>query len=306
MHYPWNLIGHEKLLLRLEKELSEGKLAHAYLFEGPSETGKFTLASLFAKILICENQLCHQCQDCQQMEAGTHPDFIVMKDDGESLKIDAVRALINKTNMTSQGKKRVVLIEHIERMPTEAQNAFLKTLEEPSGKTIFILTSRQPKAIVPTILSRVRTYGLQVVPDEVIQKALIEKGVDPSGCQEILQLAQGKPGLAIKLAVEPMLKNRYRELFYKLEGFLKQNDLVSKFAFVEELDKDPEQLELFFEVMALVLKKNVHNTSPEAKKTDHLKKTYQLFEKFLQTRYLISRNINKKLALENLLLQTES
>lgn len=306
MLYPWNIIGHQKQLTRLEKELSKGSLSHAYLFHGPKDTGKFTVALLFAKILICPNKLCHQCQDCRLIDSGVHPDFILIKDEGDSIKIDEVRSLVAKTNLTSQGDKRVVLIENIERMPVEAQNSFLKTLEEPAGKTIFLLTSSQPKNVLPTIISRVRSYEFFLVEDDQIKAALQERNENGLILDEILQIAQGKPGLAIRLLQEPMAMANHRTFFYKIEGFLKHNDLLGKFAFVEELDKDEKELELFFEVFALILRKGMYEKAETLQERGGLKKLHQLFEKLMETRYLISRNVNKKLALENLFLETET
>ncbi len=309
MIYPWNLIGHEKQLLALENELAQDNLTHAYFFHGPKDTGKFTVALLFAKILLCPHNLCHQCQDCLWIESGVHPDFLLLKDEGQSLKIDDVRALVAKVSLTSQGKTRVVLIENIERMPIEAQNSFLKTLEEPPGKTIFLLTSSHPKAVLPTILSRVRPYEFSLVEDAEIKAALAEKAPTPGTLDEILQMAQGRPGLAIRLLKNPMEMAQYRDFYYKIEGFLKQNDLLSKFVFVEALEKEPSQLELFFDIFCLLLRKASHDLISQQINTlaTHLgaEKIHELFEKLMEARYLISRNVNKKLVLENFFLETE-
>lgn len=309
MFYSWNLIGHQKQLLSLENDLKQGKLSHAYLLHGPAQVGKFTAAFLMAKILLCPHHLCHQCQTCKWMEAGVHPDFVVMRDDGETIKIDQVRDLIATINLTPQGKKRVVLIQNIDRMPTEAQNAFLKTLEEPPEDTMFLLTSSEPKKVLPTILSRVRPLEFSLLPEDELKGGLQSRFSQIGNMEEAIQIAQGRPGLAIMLLEHPLKMSEYREFYYRLEGFFKNNDLISKFAFVEEVEKDPEKLELFFEVMSALLRKMAENRlngrGPTLVEAYDLTKIHELFEKLMETRYLISRNVNKRLALENFFLATE-
>ena len=309
LKYPWDIIGHDKQLLALEKEITANQLAHAYLFHGPKDTGKFTVASVLAKILLCPNNLCHQCRNCQLVKAGSHPDLILMADNGESIKIDDVRTLIHKTNLTSQGGVRIVLIETLERMPIEAQNSFLKTLEEPPGKTIFLMTATQTKKILPTILSRVRQQGFSLVDDDTMRKELAFRFKTHSDFEEVLQMAQGRPGLAIKLLSEPPALSAYKGVYNQIDQMLKNNDLTGKFAYAEDLDGDADKLELFFDVFSQILRKSAHDflladRSQLSPRYD-LAGLTQLFEQLTKTRYLIDRNANKKLALENFLLSTE-
>ncbi len=309
MIYPWDIIGHDKQLSALETEITKDQLSHAYLFHGPRDTGKFSVASTLATILLCPNNLCHQCRDCQLIKTGSHPDLIQFLDDGSSIKIDDVRTLIRKTNLTSQGGRRIVLIENLERMPLEAQNSFLKTLEEPPGKTIFIMTTTQLKKIVPTILSRVRQQAFFLVDDAVMKQELMPRFKDHADFDEVLQVAQGRPGLAIKLLSEPASLSAYKRVYNEIDQMLKGNDIVGKFAYIDGLDTDPEQLDLFFDVFCQILRKSAHDFVSTG--TSFLSPRYnlqgitQLFEYLLKTRYLIERNANKKLALENLLLLTE-
>jgi len=311
MIYSWNIIGHEAQCLSLEKSLQdEGSLSHAYLFFGPSDVGKWTVAQFFSKILLCDENFCHQCVNCHAVESGVHPDLVKLLDEGGSIKIDSIRQLIQKVSQTSQGKRRVVLIENIDRMPVEAQNAFLKTLEEPPGETIFLLTSSHPKKILPTIISRVRSVEFGLVDNAFIQSHLeTMEGVDAGQIRRILEMAQGRPGLAIRLAKDPLEFAAYRDLFYQIEAFLSRNDLIEKFKYVESIEKNPEALEQFFEVFSLLLRKLTYDflegESHPLKKRFSSNQLADLFDKFIETRYLIQRNVNKKLALENFFLLTE-
>ncbi|MBU0727058.1 DNA polymerase III subunit [Patescibacteria group bacterium] len=309
MLYKWETIGHKRQLEQLEKEISENNISHAYLFSGPKDVGVFRIARIFANILLCPNNYCTNCQDCKLIQNGSHQDLIVIGDNGETIKIDQVRDLINKTNLTSHAPSRVVLIENIERMPIEAQNSFLKTLEEPAGNTIFILTATKINQVLSTIKSRTRRYSFFNVDDSTLRKILTKEYGENADMSEIIQIAQGRPGLAINLIKNPAVLTEQRNIYNQIEFFLKKNDLSRKFTFVEALDKDQNQLELFFDAFSRYLRKLLYEY---LYKGDHplqsmfsLRNVVDLFESLEKTRYLIDRNTNKRLALENFFLQTE-
>ena len=309
MLYKWNIVGHQQQLLRLEKEIKEQNLAHAYLFSGPVQDGKFSIAKTFANILQCPNDFCRTCKDCKLIKAGTHPDTIIMADNGESIKIDEVRELIRKTNLTHQGRYRIIAIENIERMPIEAQNSFLKTLEEPPGDTIFILTTSKINQVLLTIQSRARHYQFSTVEDSILKEYLEEKFGEQPEIEEIVNMAQGRPGLAITLMKEPESFDHQKGLYNQIETFLKKNDLAQKFLFIEAIEKDPKELELFLDAFMRYLRKLIfeymQTSSHSLSSRFTLEEIVNLFEVLEKTRYFINRNVNKKLALENLLIQTE-
>jgi len=313
MLYKWDIVGHEQQLTQLEREIETGNISHAYLFSGPKDVGKFRVAKIFANILQCPNNFCRRCKDCQLIQSGTHPDTIMMPDTGGSIHIDEMRELIRKTNLTAQSKYRLVLIENIERMPIEAQNSFLKTLEEPPGRTVFILTSTRINQVLPTILSRVRTYDFSNVDDPILEGYLKEKFGGHADLPEIIEIAQGRPGLAIHLMQDPVAMGEQRNVYRQIDFFLKKNDLAQKFQFVESLSKgedaDGKALELFFDTFSRYLRKVLfdymrHPDHP-LKPRFSLKEITDLFESLEKTRYLIDKNVNLKLALENFFLQTE-
>lgn len=309
MLYNWNIVGHEKQLLRLEKEIKEQKLSHAYLFSGPKQGGKFSIAKKFANILQCPNDFCHTCKDCQSIQAGTHPDTLIMEDNGDSIKIDDVRELIRKTNLTSQGTYRIIVIENIERMPVEAQNSFLKTLEEPPGKTVFLLTTSQIDQVLLTIQSRARHYHFSTVEDSVLAEYLKKTFGERMEMEEVINMAQGRPGLAITLMKDADSLSYQKNLYNQIESFLKKNNLAQKFMFVEEIEKNMEEVEVFLDAFTRYLRKLVleYTQMPDhpLKKRLSLRDIVNLFDVLEKTRYFIKRNVNRKLCLENLLIQTE-
>lgn len=309
MLYKWNIVGHTQQLLNLEKELKSSNLSHAYLFSGPQQSGKFSIAKTFANILQCPNDYCKKCKDCELIQAGSHSDTIFMEDNGESIKIDEVRELIRKTNLTSQSEHRLIVIENIERMPIEAQNSFLKTLEEPPGKTIFVLTTSHLDQVLLTIQSRVRHFHFSTVDDSVLSDYLKENFGSRPDMSEIVNIAQGRPGLAITLIKDPDAFVHQKNLYNQIETFLRKNDLAQKFSFIEGIEKDKKQVSIFLDAFTRYLRKLLFEYIKMAKHplSDRfaMQDIVKLFESLEKTRYFINRNVNKRLALENLLIQTE-
>jgi len=309
MLYKWETIGHQKQLEQLEEDIQNDNISHAYLFDGPEGIGMFHIAKMFANILQCPNDFCRKCEVCRAILHNTHSDTILIQDDGEIIKIDDIRELIRKTNLTTQSNYRIFVIENIERMPIVSQNSFLKTLEEPPGKTMFILTTTQINQVLPTIRSRVRHFPFFNVDNRLLQKGLEEKFGKDEQLDEVLNIAQGRPGFAINLMQTPVLLRQQRDLYNQIDLLLSTNNIPQKFLFIEQLDEDKEQLNLFFDAFSRYLRKLLFDF---LSKPDHpLKSRFsfqdlvKLFESFEETRYLIKRNVNKKLALENFFLQME-
>jgi len=310
MDFSWDIVGHQAQIQNLEKEIRDGNIAHAYLFSGPKQCGKFRVARQFAQILQCPNNFCRSCKDCQMIAAGTHPDTVFMKDEnGDSIKIEEMRELIRKTHLTHSGRYRIVAIENIERMPHEAQNSFLKTLEEPPQGTIFLLTTNHIDQVLLTIQSRVRQISFSTVDDTALKGYLIREFGEKPEMDEAVNMAQGRPGLAITLIQNPVAFDRHRGLYRQIDTFLRRNDIPQKFQFIEEIEKDEHEVELFLDSFARYLRKLVfeymRTKSHPLSSRFTLRDLTNLFEFLEKTRYLIDRNVNKKLALENLMLLTE-
>ncbi len=313
MLYEWDTVGHEQNLGKLEQEIKSGTVSHAYLFSGPTQTGKFRIARIFAQILQCDQNFCQICDTCKKIRNDTHPDTIVLDDDGNTIRIDKVRELIYKTNLTHGSKYRIVLIKNLERMPIEAQNSFLKTLEEPAGKTIFIMTTSQITKILPTIQSRVRHYYFPNLSDDKLRSYLKTKFGEHSKLEEIISMSQGRPGLAICLMQNTETLIHQQSLYNQIEYFLQNNNIAQKFTFIDDLTKDSKKdskkVDLFLDAFTRYLRKLLfefmNDKNHPMSKRWSANDLVELFEYLEKSRYLIQRNVNKKLVLENLLLKTE-
>ena len=192
------VVGHSAVIALLTSELD--KPAHAYLFVGPASSGKATLARRFAAGLIGDDEATRG-----RVLSGAHPDVIVVEPDGRSaITVDQARRAVSQASLSPlEAGRKVFLIEEAGIMNDEAANALLKTLEEPSPSTIFILVAEAEDDLPETVASRSRTIVLGRVGDDEIAAGLEAMGVEPARAANVTGIAGGRPGLAISLATEP-------------------------------------------------------------------------------------------------------
>ena len=156
--------------------------------------------------LHCEkkgSQPCMECGPCKRMLAGTHPDHIVVKNDKTIISVDEVRELIDAlSEKPYEGGFRTVVIEDADKLNDRAQNALLKTLEEPDGRTVFFLLTARKEALLPTIRSRCRPVFMPRLPEDTVERELLGRGVKPDRAAYAARLSQGVLGRALELAGE--------------------------------------------------------------------------------------------------------
>jgi len=216
----WNKIhGHDRIREGFLRAHQRGRLAHAYLFAGPSGVGKHLFAIELARALFCENpsislNACDRCTSCLQIEAGTHPDFHVAARPKDSLEfpIELMRETCDIFSLKSaRGRGKVVVVDDADDLNPESANCFLKTLEEPPAGSMIILIGTSPEHQLPTIRSRCQLVRFGGLSDSQIDRLLEENGVDKSSHREtILRLASGSPGLALQLADPGLWEMRNR------------------------------------------------------------------------------------------------
>ena len=209
-----SVIGHEGVVEHLKKAVSSGHVSHAYIFAGEEGSGKKLLANLFAQALLCrerepgtaERVPCGTCISCIQAQSGTNPDLIVLSHEKDNLiSVDEIReGVVGPVQIRPyQGGYRVFLIDEAEKMNAAAQNALLKTIEEPPSYAVILLLTANPDALLPTILSRCVILHLRAVEERKIRDFLIrEKGADPETAGTAAAFSQGNTGTAIALATE--------------------------------------------------------------------------------------------------------
>lgn len=180
-----------------------GAPVHAALIVGPAGVGKRTLAALLAQSLHCSaphRKPCGICPSCVRFASGSHPDAHRIQQQKRIL-IDEVRALIAALSIVAyEGGVKTIQIENAEAMTPQAQNALLKTLEEPPGDTVFLLTAVSLAQILPTIRSRCRIVQLPPMAEEAVREALERRGISRDIAARAAALSGGSVGEALKMA----------------------------------------------------------------------------------------------------------
>lgn len=299
MFYHWNVIGHEKELHSLESDLQNNNIHHAYLFIGPEKIGKYRVAKSLAGILQCPNNFCHTCSTCIQIDKKCHPDTIELEDDGESIKVLAVKDILSRLSMTGNSRYKILLIQDIGRL-TES-SMLLKTLEEPTGKTVFIFTAGQLRDVTPTIASRMRIIHFKKLPDDVLRASLkkLFPMVDDETLEEVLLLSLGRSGKAIQLLSNPEAFKELHDLYHHIQFLDEKAGIGSRLISMQEIGKDPQRTKTFLSLMAHYFRYKLFNEQSPEKQAY----TIKILEEIHRVIDLLNRNINPVLLLENLMLQ---
>jgi DNA polymerase-3 subunit delta' len=241
--------GHDALVQAFTRVVQRGRLAHAYLFTGLSGVGKRRFADELAKALLCETspegrlEACDQCSACAQVEADTHPDFVVASRPEDSLEvpIEVVRDLCRSFALKSaRGRGKVAILDDADDLNDAAANCFLKTLEEPPPRSLLLLIGTSAERQLPTIVSRCQVVHFRPLSEQLVAELLQTQGMeDASLIARLARLSEGSLGQAQALA-DPALWDFRRTL---LHGLIQpQPDSVALaqawMQFVEEAGKE--------------------------------------------------------------------
>lgn len=202
-----DVVGHKDIIQYIRNAVTAGQVSHAYILNGERGSGKKMLASLFAMTLLCEQKgpdPCNQCHSCKQANSGNHPDIIhVTHEKPNTISVDDIREQVNATVAVKpyQGPYKVYIIDRAELLTVQAQNALLKTIEEPPEYAVFLLLTENAETLLPTINSRCVMLKLRNIKDTLIKRYLMENLQVPDYKAEVCTaFAQGNMGRAIMLA----------------------------------------------------------------------------------------------------------
>jgi DNA polymerase-3 subunit delta' len=224
MQAEWQVVGHEWAVRLLQRAVAAGRVAHAYLFVGPPNIGKTHLARELAASLVCasEQPPCNACRACARARQGQHPDVSLVEPDGGRLKIAQVRALQRELSLSPyEARWRVCIVTDFHTATVEAANALLKTLEEPPGHVVLILTANDASTLLPTVVSRCQVLSLRAVPLHQVVEALSRTGRgDEDTLRLIASLSGGRLGWALRVSQNPALLSARRQDIEALERLL--------------------------------------------------------------------------------------
>lgn len=319
-----DIIGHEQIIEHLKNAIASDKVNHAYIFNGPDKSGKMMLAEAFAQTLQCEKggqEPCMECRSCHQAADHNQPDIIyISHEKPNTISVDDIRVQLNNDIVIKpySSRYKVYIVDEAEKMNVQAQNALLKTIEEPPEYAVILLLTTNADAFLPTILSRCILLNLKAVTSNVIRDFLMKKRHIPDYQADVCAaFAQGNVGKALQLASSDdfnELKASALQLLKRLEDI----DLYEMTAAVRQISEYKLSINDYFDLMmvwfrdilymkatndvnGLIFKDEVYDIKKQA-----AKRSYQGIETILEAlekaKVRISANVNFDLVIELLLL----
>lgn len=248
-----HIVGHRWAVDLLRDAVRRGRTSHAYLFTGPAQIGKTTIARTVAQALNCvapdpDERPCGNCRSCQLIALDRHPDVSLLLPEVSgrgklTIKIEAIRELQRDLNLPPmESRFRVAILKRFDAATPGAANAFLKTLEEPPRLAKLLLTANEVDSLLPTISSRCQILALRPLPAAQVHGALAAQTTLPAEqITNLAQMADGRLGWALAAAATPeMLVERDGQLEMLLTAL--DGDRVARFALAGQLSREPETL----------------------------------------------------------------
>mgnify|MGYP002672053612 FL=1 len=318
------IVGHEQIIEHLQNAIEADKVSHAYILNGPDKAGKMMIAKAFAQTLQCEKggiEPCMECHSCKQAMSGNQPDIIYVRHEKpNTISVDDIRTQINNDIVVKpySSKRKIYIVDEAEKMNQQAQNALLKTIEEPPAYAVLLLLTTNADTFLPTILSRCVRLNLKAVRDEKIKDFLMKKHQLPDYQADVcVAFAQGNVGKAIQLASS----DSFNELKTAALQLLKRLDDIELYEMTEAVKQISEyKLEIndYFDLMMiwyrdilyfkatndvnrLVFKDEVYDIKKQAAKSSY-QGIETIIEALEKAKLRLNANVNFDLVIELLLL----
>lgn len=325
MWHDKNIIGHEEVKEYFTRAIKNNYISHSYLLDGLEGIGKTLLAQVFAKTLLCEKEgvtsPCNECTSCIMMESGNNPDYFEVYSKKASIGVDDVREQIVEPMEIKpyRSKYKVFIIPNAEKMTIQAQNALLKTIEEPPSYGIVILITNNPGKIISTVHSRCARIRVLPLSNDMIKNYITNHhGLEEWEADLYADFAGGSIGEA-----KNMIENgefwsiRQKALDYMLR--LEGANLIDLYDIVTDLDKEreilPQILDLWliwyrdllmykkFQSEDHILFKDFKELLLDRSKELTYNRINNNFNEIIKAKERLDKNINTILIIENLLLE---
>jgi len=252
-----NIIGQEQMKEHLQNALQTGKISHAYIIHGEKSSGKEFIARVFGMALQCEKggvEPCNECRSCKQALSKNQPDIIyVTHEKPNTISVEDIRAQVNNDVGIKpySSKWKVYIINEAEKMTVQAQNAILKTLEEPPAYVVILLLVSNLQTLLPTILSRCVVLNMKPVNDQLIRRYLMEELCVPDYKAEVcVAFARGNIGKAKALASSEEFDNVKNEALALLK-YLKDMELQEIIAAIRKINEYKLEVSDYLDIMAI-------------------------------------------------------
>lgn len=252
-----DIIGQEQIKEHLQNALSTGKVSHAYIINGEKFAGKEFIAKVFAMALQCqagEVNPCQECHACKQALSDNQPDIIkVTHEKPNTISVDDIRAQINNDVGIKpySSPYKIYIINEAEKMTVQAQNAILKTLEEPPEYAVILLLTTNVNSLLPTILSRCVVLNMKPVSDSLVRKYLMEEMQIPDYKAEVcVAFARGNIGKARMLASSEDFENVKGEAVSLLK-YIQDMELHEIIAAIKKINDYKLEINDYLDIMAI-------------------------------------------------------
>ena len=319
-----DIVGHEQIIEHLKTAIEMGKVSHAYILNGPDLSGKMMIAEAFARALLCEKQDpdgCGECRSCRQSDDRNNPDIIYVKHDKpNTISVDDIRTQLNNDIVIKpySNQYKIYIVDEAEKMNQQAQNALLKTIEEPPAYAVIMLLTTNADSFLQTIRSRCITLNLKSVKNDVIKSYLMtEKKIPDYQADLCAAFAQGVVGKAIKLASSDDF-NELKESALSLIKRLDDIDLYEMGEAIKQISDYKLQVQDYFDLITvwyrdvlymkatndvngLIFKDEVYDIKKQASKHSY-HGIETIIEALDKAKLRINANVNFDLVIELLLM----
>lgn len=252
-----DIIGQQQIKEHLHNALSTGKVSHAYIINGEKASGKEFIAKIFAQTLQCEQEgtePCGECRSCKQSATGNQPDIIrVLHEKPGTISVDDIRTQVNNDIAIKpySSKYKVYIINEAEKMTVQAQNALLKTLEEPPAYAVIILLVSNINALLQTILSRCVVLNMKPVEDELVRSYLMKELQVPDYKAEVcVAFARGNIGKAKALASSEDFDNVKAEALSLLK-YIQDMEIQEIVAAIKKINEYKLEVSDYLDIIAV-------------------------------------------------------
>lgn len=319
-----DVVGHRDIIQYIQDAVEQGKVSHAYILNGQRGSGKKMLARLFAMTLQCESgksEPCGECRSCKQANSGNHPDIITVRHEKPaSISVDDIRQQVNGDIMIKpySSPYKVYIIPEADLLTVQAQNALLKTIEEPPEYAIIFLLTENVDSLLPTIRSRCVMLKLRNIRDTLVKKYLMEQVQIPDYQADLCAaFAQGNIGRALMLARSEHF-NEIKEEAVQLLKYIDEMELHEIVSAIKEINKYKLEVTDYLDIITIwyrdILLYKATKDVGSLVFSDHLKfikekalkSSYEGLEKILNSiekaKVRLKANVNFDLVMELLLL----
>lgn len=297
------IIGNKKKIDILRQIIKSNNIPHAMIFSGPEMIGKKKIAIEFIKNIFCE-ELCGECYFCKSIEYN--PDINIISPVEGNIEIEEIRKAKERLSLKPYYNKiKALIIDDSHLMKSDAQNAFLKMLEEPKGDTLIIFITPFREMLLKTIRSRAQEIKFSLVGNEEIEKYLISLGASSKKAKEISLISSGQIGKAINFFEDKSKMDFFNKSIEDII-FLSRSNISQRFQYAEKLKDDKIKIIEILDIWERFLRREILLKVFNYKSSVNysLQKTKELIDELEKIKYIIeSSNINKRIAFESLLIK---